>query len=1723
MCLRLFFRKLVVLVGFATLVLTGTGIHAQWVQTNGPYGGVVTFFAVNGTNLFAGTWPGGVFLSTNNGTSLTAVNSGLTNPNVNTLAVDGTNLFAGTMGGGVFLSTNNGTSWTAVNSGLTNLSLYFLTVSGTNLFAGTNGGAFLSTNNGTSWTAVNSGLPSGAAVTSFAVSGTNLFASTDGEGVYLSTNNGTSWTAVSSGLTNMTVWFLAFSGSNLFAGTDGGVFLSTNNGTSWTAVNSGLTNTYVYPLAVSGTNIFAGTYGGVFRSTDNGTSWTAVNSGLTNTAVWSLLVNGTNLFAGTSGDVFLSTNNGTSWTAVNEGMVSTSVMCSIVSEPNLFVGSNSGVFLSTNDGDSWTQVNTGLASGEVHSFAESGANLFAGINGGGVFLSTNSGTTWTAVNSGLMNKNVQTLLVNGTNLFAGTSGGGVFLSTNNGTSWTAINSGMIHTQVYSLAMSGTNLFAGTYGAGVFLSTNNGTSWTAINSGLTNTNVFSLDISGRNIFAGTYGGVFLSTNNGTSWTAVNSGLTNTKVHSLAVGGTNLFAGTYGGGVFLSTNNGTSWTGINAGLANSNIWSLAVSGTKLFAGTFGSGVWRRSLSEIVSPSILVWTPDGGESWKGGTTRNITWTSTLVTNVKIEYSTNNGGGWDTVATSLPASAGSYAWIVRNTPTTQAMVRISDASNALTYDLSDVTFTITPPDDTTLVAYYPFNGNANDESGNGNDGIKIGGIAWDTSRSGDPHGAAHFDGISGMIRSGDSINLTGNSPRTLSCWINLDTLKDMSNIMGWGTVAHSGGLCYLKEQNGFPFFHGYNMDFQGGRFGIHGWHLLTFTYDSAIAKLYLDMSLIGTRLCTLSTVATRLNIGFDSLLDDGGFNRHLKGKIDDIRIYNRALSAGKIDSLYHEGGWSFAYVGGIVFNDINSNGMLDSMDVGLANWKVYLKNSMGIVLDSSTTGLNGSYHFNVPSGGNFLVSEYLDTSWIQTSPSGTGSYPVTISLGDFFTGKNFGNTFGCRYVGPGSGNWSDSANWTAGHPPDSSNAAVIPQGVTVTVDSLPTDSIKALKIESGANLTFLPDVGRLKVGGKIQIESGGNLTFSSTRSHLEVYGKRQSEYTKVTQITSDTDSTGMICYGDWVNRGTIDPGNSIISFAGSTPKSIISDNASNIFYKLKIDGDNTGIIGNVTIKNQLILPKAITPRGQDSIIVENNDTSAISDTGIVIRGTIKRNIKPGETGTYRFESPRSYVKFSATGTNPIALSMTVLPNNLFQYFLWEQVDGTIDTINNIITVDSVRKFSKWPFGIPRPTSNRTTLNNQLNRIDPVDRLYTIRSEGGDNFAAQLRLRYNQSEIPPLASESDIVLFRGPYFADSVQAQWNMIALPLIPDSSNKDSLFPTSTSDAFTYIGTYEERANLDFGTGYWLKFASAQQVIIGGDERDSVAIPVNEGWNMIGMISYPVAVGSVTSIPTNIINSDFFGYGTSYQIEDSLKPFHSYWVKVGSSGKLILSASQGRLLAKGSSYLNEFNKYNTLAIYDGKGSTQRLYFGRSGNMNRSDLPPLPLKGIFDVRYSTGKYLAVPDKQITEYPVQISSAVYPVRIKWEMKDATQSASLIVDGKEININQTGSIEIIAPQSEIKLRLGSSSSIEIPKEFALHQNYPNPFNPTTTIRYQLPIVSHVTLKIYNILGQEVKTLVDEIQYAGYKLVEWNAGNLSSGVYFYRLTTNTNGKSFVAVKKLLLMK
>jgi flagellar hook assembly protein FlgD len=102
--------------------------------------------------------------------------------------------------------------------------------------------------------------------------------------------------------------------------------------------------------------------------------------------------------------------------------------------------------------------------------------------------------------------------------------------------------------------------------------------------------------------------------------------------------------------------------------------------------------------------------------------------------------------------------------------------------------------------------------------------------------------------------------------------------------------------------------------------------------------------------------------------------------------------------------------------------------------------------------------------------------------------------------------------------------------------------------------------------------------------------------------------------------------------------------------------------------------------------------------------------------------------------------------------------------------------------------------------------------------------------------------------------------------------------------------------------------------------------------------------------------------------------------------------------------------------------------------------------------------------------------------------------------------------------------VASGKSESLPKAFSLSQNYPNPFNPETVIKYALPEDCPVELTVYNILGQKVKTLVDEHQSAGYRMVHWNGrddeGNeIASGLYFYKIET----PEYSDTKKMVLLR
>jgi hypothetical protein len=257
---------------------------------------------------------------------------------------------------------------------------------------------------------------------------------------------------------------------------------------------------------------------------------------------------------------------------------------------------------------------------------------------------------------------------------------------------------------------------------------------------------------------------------------------------------------------------------------------------------------------------------------------------------------------------------------------------------------------------------------------------------------------------------------------------------------------------------------------------------------------------------------------------------------------------------------------------------------------------------------------------------------------------------------------------------------------------------------------------------------------------------------------------------------------------------------------------------------------------------------------------------------------------------------------------------------------------------------------------------------------------------------------------------------RWNIVSNPVI---TVYDSMMQLFESSAYPYGYRYADPAGymqswkLQHGVGYWTKSASAATAHVFGDALLSDSINVQSGWNLIGSISVPVGVASITSNPPGLVTSQFSGFDNVYISADTIQPGKGYWVNVTGDGVLFLA----------------------------DGAYSKAVEARIHVVPTAELPPPPP------------------------------------------------------------------------------GETGSESGPISFGLDRAFPNPFNPETVIGFSLTIPGRVSLRIFDILGREVATLVDETKGPGRYSVTWDAAGMPGGVYFCRL----QGEKMELTSKLMLMK
>jgi photosystem II stability/assembly factor-like uncharacterized protein len=634
-------------------------------------------------------------------------------------------------------STDGGTTWaTQILAGGASLrSVSFVNLQ-TGWVAGDNGSILKTSDGGSSWTLQNSNTTQLLSSIVFTDLLTGYAVGAAGT-VLKTTDGGTSWTNIAQVGWTRDAFSVSASGQSVYvAGSDEFCYESTNGGGSWTKLNF-RTDTQadvndVFAVSPSSAYFVGG--GGYIRSTtDGGASFGygvhQLHARLNDIFFYSPTIGWA---CGEKNNVVLrTTDGGTSWqlpqgTTVNyqwtQKFSASSIGNTFCVNPRnkniIYVVMGSTVYMSGDRGENWSSTATISTGGSTWSFyvSPNDTNVWiAATSGGGkgVRRSTNRGVTWTT-----------TLLRNFTSygmplemdpdhpdtvIFAaeGTGSGPdgiLYLSKDFGANWDTLSRTSFRSPCDLVIVPGnTNIWY--VGDGV-TGSGQGQMWRSVDYGKTWTSIYTT--SGSEIpmisvcrlrntlaFATAWGsgGFNKTTNSGVNWPVIAS-TGSTWGTDIAKDDPNVVVyGTYGGSTsYLSTNAGANFS--SSSLTGANSAMLAYDRATILAQQTG-GVYKYNITYIVPTTnaqvVSLLSPNGGENWSYNSVRNITWSAGNIANVKIEYKTSPGGTWQTVAANVVGSLGSYPWTIPNTPTSQARVRISDASDSLPVDSSDMDFSIT------------------------------------------------------------------------------------------------------------------------------------------------------------------------------------------------------------------------------------------------------------------------------------------------------------------------------------------------------------------------------------------------------------------------------------------------------------------------------------------------------------------------------------------------------------------------------------------------------------------------------------------------------------------------------------------------------------------------------------------------------------------------------------------------------------------------------------------------------------------------------------------------------------------------------------------------------------------------------------------------------------------------------------------------------------------------
>ncbi len=589
-------------------------------------------------------------------------------------------------------------------------------------------------------------------------------------------------------------------------------------------------------------------------------------------------------------------------------------------------------------------------------------------------------------------------------------------------------------------------------------------------------------------------------------------------------------------------------------------------------------------------------------------------------------------------------------------------------------------------------------------------------------------------------------------------------------------------------------------------------------------------------------------------------------------------------------------------------------------------------------------------------------------------------------------------------------------------------------------------------------------------------------------------------------------------------------------------------INGDTTTILAKnaSTTRNLKFAPRA-AGSFTGKLIISSNDPTGPDTVTLA--------------GTGQSLSPNIVVR-----VDTLNFGSSIIGTPVIQSFYVGNSGDTTLTVSNVVATGSAFTYAgSTAFSVAVNDSSQLTVTFTPASTGVATGTLTITSNDPDQQNVVVQLKGT-------GSNQDV--------SNTFAAGWNLISIPVNPVSNLASDILGDDIASYFLYKysgGAYSNSNTIDPGKGYWLGIEQAETVDVTGtpiltDRTDSLAA----SWNLIaspftgGSSKANLRIGFGQSFYTveeavanNFVQRSIYKYTNatkSYDTVATLSPWNGHWfftLQPGVTVKYLFAVAADNLTPKETpqyeatpsnwfvNILSEMNgiKDNFLTF----GTNQDATDGFDNRFDNVKPPISPASNAIEAYFFQSDWLSLASKYASNIKAPLQNNVNK---SWSFKVYAKSAgtyklswndiiaqipqeirdnySFILKGpgiaNGINMLTQTAYEFSASAGATYSFVINSSPVGIDDEvmnldFRLGQNYPNPFNPSTTISFSIKEAGQVTLKVYDVLGNEVSTLVNEVKQPGRYDVRFEAGNLPSGTYFYKLVQGKNSE----IKKLLLLK